>query len=412
MTRHRILFLSPHFFPEKISTGKYNTHLVKGLVERGAQVRVVASHPLYPSWRPVRSEDPYLDVNIRRGGAWVHYPSMPLLRRLVLELWFTLHCVLEVLHSRDADLAILVFPPNLYSLFLTFLLPAATKRIGIVHDLQAIMGLNREWALGRAMSRAVKAVEKKAFRSCNKLIALSDQMAQVLVDSYDQDPSKVSVCYPFVTSEASNVIGCNLASILADDETHIVYSGAMGKKQKSAQLVEFFQVAAKRMPSLNFHVFSEGPAFEECRKLCASRGDNRVQFHELVDENDLAELYARSTIQVIPQVQSESNGCFPSKLPNILATGCPVLAICDPHSDLAQIVSITGMGSIASSWDMDELLSKLKQVLDQANVQRRGVRLSAVTKMLGSRFSLETLLDTILGPASSVKQPVDSPVSV
>jgi glycosyltransferase involved in cell wall biosynthesis len=351
-------------------------------------------------------------VNIRRGGAWVRYPSTPLLRRLVLELWFTVHCVLEVLHSRDADLAILVFPPNLYSLFLAFLLPAATKRIGIVHDLQAIMGLHRQWALGRAMSRAVKAVEKKAFRSCNKLIVLSDQMAQALVDSYGQDPSKVSVCYPFVTSEASNVIGRNLASILADDETHIVYSGAMGKKQNSAQLVEFFQAAAKRMPSFNFHVFSEGPAFEECRKLCASRGDSRVQFHELVDENDLAELYARSTVQVIPQVQSESNGCFPSKLPNILATGCPVLAICDPRSDLAQIVSFTGMGFIASSWDMDELLSKLKQVLDQASVQRRGVRLSAVTKMLGSRFSLETLLDTILSPASSVKQPVDSPVIV
>ena len=46
------LILSPFFYPEPISTGKYNTVLAQGLVARGQDVVVLASHPLYPKWQP------------------------------------------------------------------------------------------------------------------------------------------------------------------------------------------------------------------------------------------------------------------------------------------------------------------------------------------------------------------------
>lgn len=103
---------------------------------------------------------------------------------------------------------------------------------------------------------------------------------------------------------------------------------------------------------------------------------------------------------------------FPSKLPNILAAGCPVLAICDPASDLAHFITQASVGAIAVSWDGHELMSKLRLVLDQSVVQKREARQAAVSDMLLTKFSLEKLLDTILGPAPQRTEWVESPVVV
>lgn len=52
MSGKKILLLSPFFYPELISTGKYNTSLAKALVKHGHSIEVVTSFPLYPTWRP------------------------------------------------------------------------------------------------------------------------------------------------------------------------------------------------------------------------------------------------------------------------------------------------------------------------------------------------------------------------
>ena len=44
-SKMKILILSPFFFPEPISTGKFNTALAKALRDKGMEVTVICSHP-------------------------------------------------------------------------------------------------------------------------------------------------------------------------------------------------------------------------------------------------------------------------------------------------------------------------------------------------------------------------------
>jgi colanic acid biosynthesis glycosyl transferase WcaI len=89
----RLLLLSPFFFPEPISTGRYNTFLVQALVDKGVHVDVICFHPLYPNWRPRRSNKGLNGARISRGGAWMRFPKNNLLRRAVLEAGFLLHVI-------------------------------------------------------------------------------------------------------------------------------------------------------------------------------------------------------------------------------------------------------------------------------------------------------------------------------
>jgi len=402
MKSTKVLFISPYFHPEKISTGKYNSLLVRALVENGAHVEVIASEPFYPAWKPARSNGELQGVPVHRGGAWIRYPQSMILRRAVLESWFALHALWQSLKlNKDTSIIVGVFPPCLFFVLSRYLFPPSAQRIGIVHDLQGLLGLSDGGFLKRVLLPLVHALEKKAFQSCDKLIVLSNSMAKRIIEDFGLDRNKILVCYPFVSVRNQTTTGSNLTALFDEAFQHVVYSGALGKKQNSLQLLEFFEVAAGKLPNVRFHIFSEGPTFQAARRRYESSGTGRVGFHDLVEENDLEELYARSTVQVVPQVQAASGACFPSKLPNILASGCPVLAICEPDSELAQIVEETGFGAVAHSWQNEKLLEELKSVLEHAKCQTHLQRQLDSRKLLATRFSLELLAGVIFPKAAT-----------
>ena len=334
---------------------------------------------------------------MNRGGAWVRYPKSVLLRRLILEFWFSCHAAYEAWQARKSvTIAVGVFPPSLFFVFLRFILPASAKRIGIVHDLQGILALSGPGFVKRLLYRLVRAVESIAFRSCDKLIFLSHSMAKTAVEEYDLDVDKVTVHYPFVTVGESGKSEANLADLFPEDAQHVVYSGALGQKQNSFRLYEFFRDCAPRLPDVHFHLFSGGPIFEELKKAHNADPTERIHFHSLVNDVDLEELYARSTLQLIPQSDVSSNACMPSKLPNILATGCAVFAICERDSELARILEQAGTGMFADSWESNVLSTKLKEALNMAKLQSHQQRQAHVKNLLLKVFSLDTLVDLVL----------------
>jgi hypothetical protein len=171
----------------------------------------------------------------------------------------------------------------------------------------------------------------------------------------------------------------------------------LGKKQNPYGLFDFFRTAVSQFPGVHFHLFSAGPIFEDLRRKHLTCPVDRISFDGLVDEADLEELYARSTVQLIPQLEDTSEACLPSKLPNILAMGCAVLAICPPDTELATILRQTACGVAADSWDLDVLMQKLRQVLNQTKSQNRQQRQALAAPLVETQFSLGLLVDAVLG---------------
>ena len=67
-SQKNILILSPFFYPEPISTGKFNTDFATGLIKEGHKVTVLCFHPFYPAWKTKRSNELLKGVEIVRGG--------------------------------------------------------------------------------------------------------------------------------------------------------------------------------------------------------------------------------------------------------------------------------------------------------------------------------------------------------
>ncbi|MEO2048782.1 MAG: glycosyltransferase, partial [Pirellulales bacterium] len=365
---NKALILSPFFFPEPISTGKYNTYLAQSLRNEGFEVEVMCCHPVYPKWEVESTNDQLEGVLSIRGGQGLKFPSNMLLRRLILELWYLQFVLFNYWSRRNIyNVVIPIFPPSMFMLAISLLKPKKAKVVGIVHDLQGVYssytgGYVRKW-----IYRCIALVEKRAFKACDHLIFLSEGMRKVASEAYALKRETSSVQYPFVTIEKFENNG-DLADLIPDGEQAIVYSGALGEKQSPENLMKLFLFLLEAKAELKAHIFSQGPIYE---RLKETHRHPRLQFHSLVKEEMLPELLMRSTVQVIPQESGSSDGSLPSKLPNLLAAGTKILCITDPDSELAQIIGSYSQGGVATSWEMKPLVQIASDLLEKDGMEYR-----------------------------------------
>ncbi|WP_018609045.1 glycosyltransferase family 4 protein [Uliginosibacterium gangwonense] len=391
-----VLLLSPFFFPELISTGKYNTCLAEALVLRGVRVSVVSSHPLFPAWKVMPSRDKMAGVSIFRGGEFVRYPASTFLRRAVLETWFAWHVVTTCLSRRiKSEVVVPIFPPSLFFCVLSAFISHRVRKVGVVHDLQGVYAGQEKGLLAKWVGAAIHAVEKRCFQSCDRLIFLSMSMQNRALSEYGLSPKKCVVCYPFVVlPEFCSVGGGNLRHLFPPEKTHIVYSGALGNKQKPDGLYTFMVALMKSDKDVQCHIFSGGPHFERLKSLHGS--DGTVDFHDLVSGEDLDELYLRSDIQLIPQELGTGDGSLPSKLPNLMAAGVPVFVICDEGSEVGLLVQNANAGAVVHTWNPQELVDTFGKFKQALAAETRAVRKGRLQQYVIDKFNIEHVVREIL----------------
>lgn len=353
----KVLFVSPFFYPEQISTGKWNTYVARG-ISKHADLTVFCLHPFYPEWKISLTSEQLPGINIVRRGRFLWFPGNSLLRRFILEFYFGCASFWYLLFRRKSfDELIFIFPPSLMAYLCALIF---RKRIvGVIHDLQGVYA--KRSLIGSIIGRAISFVEKRAFRKCERLVFLSNEMKQETLASYKLDPSSCTVAYPFVTINEFQNSG-QLDNIFSSNRTRIVYSGALGQKQNPPRLVAFLFQLVNDYEDVEAHVFSRGAEFE--RRKTEHSGNERLFFHDLVDEEHLPELLLRSDVQVIAQAEGTSSGSLPSKLPNILAAGTKVFLITDEDSELHQLLKDVEGVHVSTTWNQDQLLQSMKNLID------------------------------------------------
>lgn len=226
-------------------------------------------------------------------------------------------------------------------------------------------------------------------------------MAKRAIAEYQLDFNRCRVCYPFVGIAEEAKGGVALASVLLANSFNVVYSGALGEKQNPDGIFAFMNEIADGQTNVMCHIFSSGPIFDRLRAENAKSLNCNVQFHDLVPTEQLFELYARSDVQIIPQVLNTSDGSLPSKLPNLLAAGVPVFVICEKGSELGDLVIQARAGVVANTWDKDELAGQFrfyKNELAAESKHDRRIRLQAFVK---SKFSINYVVESILDAAKN-----------
>jgi colanic acid biosynthesis glycosyl transferase WcaI len=381
-----ILIISPFFYPEPISTGKFNTDFAVALKKDGHNITMLCYHPFYPDWKIKESQEELNGIKIIRGGKYLAFSKKTIVRRIILELSFAFFILRKIRkHQKNIDIIIPVFPPSFAFYSILPFLNKKIKKVGMVHDLQEVYSIDKRGFINKIIHFFIHKIERKCYQSCNKLVFLSKEMKEQAKELYCLQEIKLEVQYPFITikDKCTN----DLEYLFDKDKKHVVYSGALGEKQNPIQLLSFFSEASKKIDNTMFHFFSEGETIKELKRLNNSK---KILFHNLVNKENLEELYKKSTIQIIPQKENTSKGSLPSKMPNLLASGCKVFVITDANSEIENLFIKHNLTLVVTNWDTDILVEKLVFLINkQIDKQHQ----KAIAKKL---FTLDEMILKVL----------------
>lgn len=405
-------FYSPFFFPEEISSGRYNHYLVDALRRRGHEITVVCSYPFYPEWKVSTDFSEFgSPVRVLRGGRSIRYPRSNILRRMVLEVWFAFHCMRSARKLPPADVIVDIYPPNLFAVLRVPSRREPTVIVAVVHDLQGVMLDSKSSLMRRLLSRPIRSLERAALRRADRLVFLSQRMMDLAVAMYGTDP-KCVVSYPFSTISKETPV--RVPAALKGSGKTLVYSGALGEKQAPDQLFALMDAFARKRSDFQVHIFSNGPHFDRLAEIGGQTG-SPVRFNGLVANEELTGLLKRSTIQIIPQKLGLSDGAFPSKLPNLLETNTATFAISDPDSELSRILAGWSRGAVSNTWDVSANIDHLETLANRVATHDRtadGELRHSSDEPWRKRFSVEELCKLIEDAQvdASAKPPREVPV--
>lgn len=375
----KTLIISPFFYPELISTGKYNTDLAINLVKKGHQVHVWCYHPFYPDWKIKKSSKQLKNICIHRGGLYVPFFGKQIIDRFVLEISFLFFLFFRRIKTKHVfDNIVFISPPSL-CLFLLTTFKKAKQKVIIVHDLQFIyLEKKIKW-----LSKVVFHIEKRLLGCATKVIFLSKEMNNCFDFKKNRNNIQKYIQLPFVNIKKTT----NNKPILKQG-VNIVYSGALGTKQSPDQLLSLFKFAAEKESDWNFYFISAGGYYEQIK---AKNQSDNIYFRPLVGTEKIFQLYSESTVQIIPQSAGSSSGSLPSKLPNLIFSKAKILAITDSNSDLEKIINNYPNGMCINSWDKREFLTSIKKLIQQ-NIS---IDTNKIDEICSKHFSIDSLISKI-----------------
>jgi colanic acid biosynthesis glycosyl transferase WcaI len=384
--KKNILIITPFFFPEPISTGKFNTDFVIALKNKGHNVTVLCYHPFYPDWKIKDNQEKLKGIHIIRGGKYLLFTKNNIVRRFILELTFAFFILRKIRKSqKNKDIIIPVFPPSFALVSILPFLNKKLKKVGMVHDLQEIYSIDKKGFLNNLIRFFIHKIERKSYRGCDKLIFLSKEMKDQAKKLYNLEEDMLEVQYPFMTLDGS--LTDDLRPVFNKNKKHVVYSGALGEKQNPEKLLNFFNQASLSTDNIVFHFFSKGDEFNKLKNI---NSNSNILFHDLVKRENLQELYQLSDVQIIPQKEGTSQGSLPSKLPNLLASDCKVFLITDPDSELQKLFKTHNLDFVVTNWDVKELVKSL-EVLIEKNVDFNNQK--SIAKKI---FTIDKMIQKVL----------------
>jgi colanic acid biosynthesis glycosyl transferase WcaI len=351
----RLLIIVNVYKPD-LGGGVVFADLCEGLAERGFQVTVRCGIPYYPEWTDKSGMNGWRihrtwqnGVRVERFGLYIPRNPNGLLSRLAYEASFFLSLLRELPAPGDHD-AVMVFCPLIGSVAYAGL---AARSNGLplwlnVQDLSAEAAAASGIVKGRGLVRLMTSIQGVLFNRADVWSTISDIMGNRLAPLANRNQPQHILPNWLHRTLASVVSRANgRAPRTVGSPIRLFYSGNIGRKQ---DLLRFCKALASFDVPFDFLVRGSGGRAPDVASWIRESGDNRFRFEDLGSEEDLVNSLNTCDLFVITETEDAGGSFIPSKLLPAMATGTPVLAVCDLQSPLGHEMEVSGAGP-SIRWD-------------------------------------------------------------
>jgi len=401
----RILVITHLFSPDRGGGASVFSDLCFGLAEKGHQVEVFAGYPYYPEWRNKSGanlwkikDEAISGVRIKRFGFYIPTRPSSLFQRLLYETSFTISLLRSFRHARRYDL-VMVYCPLLGSVLFAVLRKWVLRdRLwlnvqDIPADAAAASGISQSW-LFDSFAFWIQAF---LFRRAEVVSTISPIMLRRVTNILGGG-SKPIYFPNWLNRSIGEIIERKRNAKRLDDGTDhakLLYAGNIGRKQGLIDCCE--RLAGSRT---NFHlrIFGDGSEADNLKSWIQSGGDKRFSIGRFLPEEQFVAELVNAHFFLITETAQVGASFIPSKLIPCIATGTPIIAVCDEEGPLGYEVSKYNLGVVVKWSEIERMPDLLtmevirsgryrgwcEQCLKHSEVYRRDAAIRAV-EIYGAR---------------------------
>lgn len=386
----RVQLITNLFFPDELAGAALFTDFALFLKENGNDIRVTTTFSYYPKWQlnpadqgiSVRDES-FHGILMRRVGMYI--PRTPTgAKRILSDLSF-LWNLLRYGKFEDWTPQIVITASPMFSQCLAQRFLYSGKQIPrmiIVQDFVVDAAVELGILKLPLAAPLLRSLERWAFRSAKTLSTISYPMLEKLTEKVGSDRRLLYIpnwIHRSLEQEIEKQLGQH-----ARMSRRLFYSGNVGVKQGLADFIETFKQTAT---TWEFQINGGGAEIERLRKQIA--GLKSISTGLVLEEVEYVAALLQASACLITQKSGVGANFLPSKLLPALASGTPVLAVCEENTPLAQEVRAGEFGVIIPPNDNEAL----KVVLDRWESNPTELHdLGGRAKLYACNFSRETIL--------------------
>ena len=366
----KILVISNLFLPDHAGGASIYSDLCIELAERGHDVTVRCAYPYFPEWQDKSGRNGWRiertmigKVKVERHGLKIPRNPRSLVHRLVYEGSF-LASLLRGLWRGGRPDVIVAFSTMLSPVTFAGIVSRVRRAPLLVNvqDFSSAGATAAEMVSGRSAQLLVGA-ERAIFSQADVLVTISPEMVESVVE---MTAGKVPVRY--IPNWLNGTQADAVASLPAkpgrdgDGPLDLLYAGNIGNKQN---LVEFCEHLRTTGLDVSLTIHGSGPGAEAVRQWWESQGrDERFDLAPFLEEEDFVRRLHACDLFLITERTGSGTAYMPSKLLPAIATGTPVLAICDAASSLGREMRRSQLGPTLTWDELDQLGAAVEQAKD------------------------------------------------
>ena len=361
------MLLCQLFYPEMVSTGQIVTELAEELAALGLRIVVIAGQPtVVPGAARVERLLQYKGVTIQRSWS-TRLPKTSVLGKLInLATFFASAALTVLLRYPHTHLLVVSNPPYLPAVgWLSSILRRQSFGV-LLHDIYPecaeSLGFLKPGGLVASCWRRMNGLW---YRRSAYTIVLSNDM---LVGALDNARLRGTPDEPLARAKT------HVIHVWADDRVIAPkpkaesaeakrlgvlgrfvaqYSGNLGRFHDIKTLLELAS-SFKPEDGLTFQFIGEGQKKRMVTDYLAMNPAAPIYVSSYVPKDLLPDSLAMADLGLVAQLPGQERVCYPSKLLGIMAAGRPVLAICPPGCEMAEMIRRYETGFVVPNGNVAE----------------------------------------------------------
>jgi len=361
-----VLFLCQYFYPEYVSSATLPYDTAKALVKAGFSVSALCGYPKeYNNSGEVMLEEVHEGIKIKRLK-YLQLKRNNFIGRLINYFSFTFAVFLHFLSLRNYKVIIVYSNPPVLPIIVAWASNVfKTKMIFVSFDIYPeIAYMTNSISENGIISKVMQFINKRIFNNVDKVVALSNEMKEFLLQHRKQLEEQQVVVIPnwYDAKPIENISKSYLNNKFSDlkpNENFIVsYFGNIGICQDIDTILEAIR-RLRNDDEIRFVFAGHGNKMDQIRRAAKEESLDKVFVYDFLHGQDFQDALNISDVFLVSLSDGLTGLAVPSKTYSYMMAGKPVIAIMGVHSDISKDLIEYRAGFAMEVGEVDKLVSSI-----------------------------------------------------